>query len=264
MSGRRAFFLVRVFALLGILAIVLVYAWRDLATRRERLRWDRPVACAIILVRAGPVSDAALAALEARVPALEDVLREEMGRYRKVDFAPFELSVLGPVEGAAPPPPPTEPGLGAALEYAWSAWQYRRTIDHAGDVLPRAYDSRVYVAVVPSTNPEQRFVEGFGENGGRVGYVVVQLDESMVDLALAVVTHELFHTLGAQDRYDEQGRTRVPEGLVEPDRNPLYPQPRADIMGHGLLLGPSEERLPESVTELGVGEVTARELRWLE
>jgi hypothetical protein len=35
-------------------------------------------------------------------------------------------------------------------------------------------------------------------------------------------------------------------------------------MGRGLLLAPDEERLVESVEEFGVGEVTAREVRWLE
>jgi hypothetical protein len=71
------------------------------------------------------------------------------------------------------------------------------------------------------------------------------------------------HTLGTEDRYDSQGRTRIPEGLVAPDQHPLFPQPCADVMGRGLLLVPTEQRLPETIDEFCVGETTARELRWV-
>ena len=39
-------------------------------------------------------------------------------------------------------------------------------------------------------------------------------DADSADFALVVVAHELFHTLGAEDKYDAQGRALVPLGLA--------------------------------------------------
>ena len=92
--------------------------------------------------------------------------------------------------------------------------------------------------------------------------VAVELGAGMVDFALFVATHELFHTLGATDKYDELGRTRIPGGLAEPHRVPLYPQAFAEVMARTRPLGPRDERTPASLGELAVGPETAREIGW--
>ena len=69
--------------------------------------------------------------------------------------------------------------------------------------------------------------------------------------------------VGASDRYDASGRTIVPDGLPEPDRRPLYPQPFADVMARNRVVAPGREQLPDSLDELAVGPVTAREIGWL-
>jgi hypothetical protein len=107
------------------------------------------------------------------------------------------------------------------------------------------------------------FVEGVSQQGGWVGIVEVELDESMVDFALFVATHELLHTLGASDKYDANG-TIVPDGLAEPDRSPLYPQRFVEVMARHRPIAPGHEVPPDSLTELRVGAVTAREIGWLQ
>ena len=47
----------------------------------------------------------------------------------------------------------------------------------------------------------------------------------------AIVAHELCHPLGATDKYD--GVSVWPQGYVEPDREPRYPQRKAEIMALG-------------------------------
>jgi len=84
----------------------------------------------------------------------------------------------------------------------------------------------------------------------------------MVDFALTVVTHELFHTLGATDKYDANGRTLRPSGLVEPNRSPLFPQPLLDVMARNRPIADAAEVPPESLDELAVGPATAREIGW--
>jgi hypothetical protein len=71
-----------------------------------------------------------------------------------------------------------------------------------------------------------------------------------------------FHRLGAADAYDERGHARVPEGLVEPRLEPLYPQPAAEVMVGEVPLGEAQGRLPVSLDEVRVGPSTAAALRW--
>jgi hypothetical protein len=85
-----------------------------------------------------------------------------------------------------------------------------------------------------------------GEEGGTVGLVRAPLADTEFTLELTAVVHELFHCLGAQDAYDAQGHARVPEGLVEPGLQPLYPQPAAEVMVGEVPLSQSEGRLPSS------------------
>jgi hypothetical protein len=106
-------------------------------------------------------------------------------------------------------------------------------------------------------------VEGASQEGGTVGVVEVELDRTMVDFALFVTTHELLHLLGAKDKYDASGRSLVPEGLAEPEQRPLYPQRHAEVMARNVALSPTEERPPESLSDLKVGATTAREIGWV-
>jgi len=101
------------------------------------------------------------------------------------------------------------------------------------------------------------------EHGGRVGVALAELDETTVPLALFVTAHELFHTLGANDRYDAEGRTLVPDGLAEPERIPMFPQRYAELMARNRPLAADREVPPASLDELWVGAKTAREIGWL-
>ena len=124
------------------------------------------------------------------------------------------------------------------------------------------FDSRIYVLVRAPRDSGRSWVEGSSELGGRVGVARIELGASMVDLALFVVTHELFHTLGANDKYDANGRASIPDGLVEAQRVPLYPQRYAEVMTRNLVLAAGSERPPDSLAELGVGALTAGEIGW--
>jgi hypothetical protein len=218
---------------------------------------------ALVVLQHGQVDPAAVLSLIARTPALEERLSAEYARYqpdgrrRVIEFVPY-----GPVQVASLPP--SDPGttLWDRVRHAYSLWRYTDRVDRTAGVSTLSFDSRIYVVVEPARDPSELQVEGFSENGGRVGVTRVELDASTVDLALFVATHELLHTLGATDKYDTSGRTLMPSGLAEPDRVPLYPQPGAEIMARNRVISPSYELVPESLDELVVGRVTAREIGW--
>lgn len=253
---------VRITLLATLLAVVLAYALKDGIRRRARTSWKRPLEIALVVAERGAVAPSSIAALRQRVGDLERRLAEERERYGSGQ-PPFRFQLYGPVPVASAPPTPASDGLVDLVVQAYRSWRYFGAIDSAADVPSSAFDSRIYLVVRTPADARRKAVEGQSEEGGRIGSVEVELDETMTDFALFVAAHELFHTLGASDKYDERGFARVPDGLGEPERKPLYPQAAAEVMARNVALGPGNERPPDTLDELRVGPATAREIRWL-
>lgn len=261
---RSVFFWVRVSILLTILLGVSLYAIRDYRSRHGRNDWDRPLEVSFVVVREGPVTADALAALKARVPVLEAQLHAQMQRYRDSALPPIHVTIRGPVDGAPPPPTPGD-GVVDALKYQWSLWRWTRAVDALAGYDAGAADSRIYLVVKPPVPSEGRIVrqiEGASELHGRVGVVNVDLDAVMADFALFVATHELLHTLGATDKYNADGSIQVPAGLPEPGAFPLYPQRYAEVMARHRAIDATTTKPPRDLSELAIGAETAREIGW--
>lgn len=263
---KRRFFLIRVSFLLFVLFIVVLYAVKDLRSRRGRNAWDHTLDVAIILVHVNgqtPVDPEALRALEARVPALEDRLRAEAERHHPGIGKPFSIRIHGPVESAEAPPSPASEGAVDLAKQTLAMKSWLDAIDPRAGIVPDHWDTRVYVIARRPASEKTSFVEGQSEQDGRIGNVAVELDASMADTTLFVVTHELMHTLGASDKYDADGRTKIPEGLADPNQSPLYPQQRAEVMARNRVVAPGRETIPLTIDELAIGPLTAKEIGWV-
>jgi len=76
-----------------------------------------------------------------------------------------------------------------------------------------------------------------------------------------IIAHEFLHTLGATDKYSKMdGHPVGPDGLAEPDRDPLYPQRYAEIMGGRIALAKDDSMIPQSLKYAVVGALTASEI----
>ena len=78
-----------------------------------------------------------------------------------------------------------------------------------------------------------------------------------------VIAHELLHTVGATDKYDASGQPIYPQGYAHPNRKPLYPQFRAEIMAGRVPLSPTNSKMTHSLRSTVVGQATAREISWI-
>lgn len=79
-----------------------------------------------------------------------------------------------------------------------------------------------------------------------------------------MVTHELLHTFGATDKYDlATGQPIYPLGYTQPEQQPLYPQRQAEIMGGYIALSATQNKMPDSLTQVGLNKATAIEVGWL-
>jgi hypothetical protein len=259
-AGRLAYAF-RVALLLGVLAVVVLYAVHDVTSRRERTTWRRTLDVALVIVLEPGVETAAVGALRRRVPELAALLGRELHRYRPDAPRPFDFVTYGPTDLEVPLPTARGEGVADAARYAWDLYRFTRDVDHRATVPSRGFDARLYLVLKRGT--EQALVEGMSEHGGRVGIARAELDADSVDVALSVAAHELFHTLGAVDHYGPDGRALVPDGLVDPEQRPPYPQQRVEIMARNRPVSATGEARLESLAELGVGPSTARELSWL-
>jgi hypothetical protein len=251
----------RVSVLCSILIALLLWGAHDWSDRRARVAWQKPLRVALVLVTRQPVPEQTLELLTGRSFDLERRLAREYSRYTGRAQAPIEIVVRGVAADAEAPPSLAGDGVLDLVLHATRQWRWTKAIDSQARV-EHGYDARVYLVLKPARGLGPAFVEGESEYGGRVGIAQADIAPDTIDFALFVVAHELFHTLGATDKYDEAGLARFPNGFAEPARSALYPQPGAEVMARGVPIAPGSERPPETLEELYVGETTARELGW--
>ena len=242
----------------------MLWAGNDWWRRRERRAWQRPLRVALVVVEREPVAPATLAALSSRALDLERRLGQEYQRHGGQGVTPFSIVVEGPVAASTDPPRVGEQDLWGLVRHSYAQWRWTRELDQRAHVAWRGYDARIYLVLKPARSGQPRFVEGESEDGGRVGVALADIDDDMLDFALFVAAHELFHTLGASDKYDANGNARYPQGFADPARQPRFPQPGAELMARSLPLSPTSERPPDTLQELWVGAETAREIGWPE
>jgi hypothetical protein len=274
-SHERVFFRARVAFLSSVLLAVLIYAGRDYSARRARTDWARPLDVALVLLEAESERAAesapavtprldpeALATFIERVPALEQALSREFERYGGA-FRPIHFTIFGPApERAAPPAASAEPGWLEPLRVSYGLWRFARASDAASGVAG-SFDGKIYVALSAPRSARRALVEGLGQEGGRIAVTRIELSVDSVDFGLFVVAHELLHLVGASDRYAPDGTALVPDGLGDPEREPLYPQDSVEVMARGRVLEPGREQPPSDLEQLRVGRRTASEIGWV-
>jgi len=80
-----------------------------------------------------------------------------------------------------------------------------------------------------------------------------------------VIAHEFLHTLGATDKYSPaSGQPIGPDGLAEPQLEPLYPQRYAEIMGGRIAVAEDDSIIPQSLDYAVIGPLTAREINLID
>ena len=252
----------RVAVLLTVLVSLGVWGVARQRSREQRVGWTRTLNVGVVLLAHGEVKPEVVQAWREGLEQLRGWTEREAARYHLGLHRPVEFILVGPASADGVELEPPGDGL---LDRAFGAWKVARKlaeVDKAAGVPTRRLDARIYVTLKSAESEDERFVEGMAEAGGSVGMVRGVLEDTDLTLELTAVAHELFHCLGAADAYDLNGHALVPQGLVEPQREPLYPQSAAEVMVGEIPLAPGLGRLPASLNEVGVGPTTAAALHW--
>lgn len=202
-----------------------------------------------------------LARLEDRdFDAVERFFEAEGARYGLTLDRPLRIDLKAPL-AQRPPAPPADRHALAVM--AWSLrlryWSWRISRGQDGP----APDIKVFVSYFDPNRTEQ-LAHSVGLQKGLLGVVNAFGARSYTAQNNFVIAHELLHTLGATDKYDAATTLPLhPHGYADPEREPLLPQVKAEIMGGRVPITPTRADMPESLRDALVGPLTATEIRWL-
>jgi hypothetical protein len=189
---------------------------------------------------------------------IEAFFEQEAGQYGLQMERPIRVTLAPPLS-QQPPAPPRNPNI---LSFAlWSLrmrfWVWR--VDAPPGPAP---DIKLFLLYHdPAISPA--LPDSLGAQKGLFALAHIFADATMAGSNDTVIAHELLHTLGATDKYDLRTTQPLrPDGYAEPDREPLYPQSLAELMGGRIPVSSTEATIPESLQQVMVGAKTAGEIGW--
>lgn len=251
------FKIVRVSLLLIILANVLISTY---VTQPKITDWSNPVWVYIYPI-IGDNNDATQQFVDSidenHYVAMEQFLKAESNRHGREIGNPIFLQITEPSHEH----PPNLPENANPLNVAW--WSLRMRI--WSWITERQYerakpDVQIFV-IYHDPSRIQLLERSIGVQKGRVGIVNAFARRGMKGQNQVVITHELLHTLGATDKYEPGTNQPIyPDGIAEPNRKPLYPQSKAEIMGGRMALSPMDAVMPKSLKGVVIGNLTATEI----
>ena len=257
--ARRTFFgWLRLVILLTVLLVVGLNAWFDRALTTD---WDLPLRVTVYPIATGDEDVAAYA-----------------GRLETDDFAAIDaffaaqaaihgVAIEEPVRirvshAARSTPPARARDAGLISTVLWSLrtryWAWR-VATH--DPLPSP-DIQIF-AIYQRGHANRALPDSVGLTKGLYAIANLYADPEAAGSNEIVIAHELLHTLGATDKYDlATGQPRVPDGLAEPGRSPLFPQQYGEIMAGRIALSATEAAMADDLDSMLVGPLTAHEIGW--
>lgn len=250
---RPLLLLCTLFAIGGITAHQIVY------TRS----WHQPLEVVVYPVNAdsSPKTSQYINSLSTETFAeIEEWFAGEAKRHNAPINQPVRLR-LGDRVKSTPPPLPVNKGLLHTvlwgLHLRW--WVFRNTPDSDSN-LGRV---RVFLALYQGED-DKPLAHSVGLQKGLIGVVNAFGQAKQTSQNNIVIAHEILHTVGASDKYNELGGPQFPYGYANPHREPLYPQRYAEVMAGRVPTSRFSSRMASSLKSVRMNALTASEIAWLD
>ncbi len=170
------------------------------------------------------------------------------------------ITTLGPVINELPPIPPADRNV---LKVMWWSLKLRYWVFSVDAYKGPPADIRMFV-IYHDPDTHDRLQHSLGLEKGLIGVVNAFAGKKLEHKNNIVLTHEFLHTVGATDKYDLlTGAPLYPDGFVEPEKQPLYPQSYAEIMAGVLPVTEDTWLMPEKLEDTIIGRKTALEINWI-
>ena len=245
--------------LLYILFSVAVGGW--LAKSRST-DWDKPLYVIVYSINGdgSEVSSNYIDQLEeSDFDAIESFFAAEASRYGLLLNEPVDVVLAGTLNNRPPLPPRDGSTLSImiwSLKLRYWAWK--------NDDYPYLEDVQIFVQYYdPETSPT--VAHSLGLQKGLLGVVNAFARDDMKQENNIVIAHELLHTLGAIDKYDPDSNMPLyPFGYAEPNKEPLHPQRKAEIMAGRYIVENNKLKQPRNLGKVVVGKATAVDINWIQ
>lgn len=188
---------------------------------------------------------------------IETFLKREAERYSRALSQPVRIE-LGSEVKEQPPELGTEPNVMSVMLWSLKMRWWAGSSTNAQDRIDP--DVRIFVRY---HRPDFAIAleNSVGLQKGMVGIVNGYASRRHRGTNNVIIAHEFLHTLGATDKYSAyDGQPIGPDGLGEPQRQPLYPQRYAEIMGGRIALAEDDSVIPKSLKYAVIGSLTASEI----
>ncbi|WP_436872150.1 hypothetical protein [Acinetobacter haemolyticus] len=247
---------IRIACLLMVLLIVAVNAYRD-----QNQDWNQPIN---ILLH--PINADGLVTTQQYIQQLQSTDFAEVKHYLEKNSQQYRgqssyfMVQIGRQLHQTPPKMPEQPSILNnilwSLKFRFYAWKQHQTIDGLPTLTLylNFYDPKQNRELKHSTALER----------GRIGSVNLFASQKQAGQNNVVLLHELLHGFGATDKYDlNTGEPIFPIGYAQPDKQPLYPQTEAEIMGGRVPLSAHKSKMPNDLNETMISALTAQEVGWV-
>lgn len=262
MSPRQQILTFKRVRIIILLLILVSVAGGTYVQQNLTANWLRPLDVTIY-----PINGDNSAETRAFISSLKPNEYESIGAFFREEAEAFNLLYapvlnikLGQTINDSPPAPPHY-SQGRFAIARWSLGLRNWVHSQTGSFGLDARHVRIFVSYYHGRR-NQALAHSFGLQKGLIGVVNAFANAEQKDQNKVIITHELLHTLGASDKYDQYGMPRHPDGYAEPDKDPLYPQEFAEIMAGRYAISEDEARIPESLDQSVIGPATAKEIHW--
>jgi len=251
----------RKFRILVLLLVLLFVAMQTWLTQMRSTDWQQPLWVVVYPINAdgSRVTERYIQALDEQdFQDIEEFFIREAHRYGLNVDDPVTIK-LAPLMAEQPPLPPRDGNmLGVvkwSLEMRYWAWSHNNYDGPSPDI-------QMYVKYYdPAKN--KSIGHSLGLKKGMVGVVNAFAANKMAGSNNVIIAHELLHTVGATDKYDlSNNQPLYPIGFADPERKPLYPQHKAELMAGRIPVSEYEAIIPRSLDRVVLGEASAIEILW--
>lgn len=246
---------IRILILLMILLVVAVNAYRD-----QNQNWSQPIFVVLHPINAdgSAVTQHYIQQLsEKDLVGITQFLQAQASVHTNIPIK-FYFQFSGSLEQLPPKVPEQASMIDIilwSLKFRYYAWSHRHesNIKATVTLFLNYYDPANIRVLKHSTALEK----------GRIGSVNLFASAKNSERNKVVLVHELLHAFGASDKYQPQtGQPIYPIGYAFPQQQPLFPQAKAELMAGHIPTSHHQSKMPESVDQTLIGEITATEIGW--
>ncbi|MHB1187755.1 zinc metalloprotease [Thiobacillus sp.] len=248
----------RILILLGVLAAAIGLTWLEQNMVRA---WWAPLEVAVVPINGDGSPEATETIRTLQTGDFEDInafLERESARYGVKQSPAMQVTLL-PELKQKPPAPPRD---GSVLKTVFWSLQLRWWVYRQSDAwLPQLGTVKLFV-LYHAPQDGVALEHSLGLQKGLIGVVHAFADPRQTRQNNIVIAHELLHTLGATDKYDQEGRPMYPDGVADPAQPPGAPQHEAEIMAGRYVNAGGRVVMPPGLEQCVIGARTAHEINF--